>query len=109
MFTVNSAGTKIWRNSDGERHRLDGPAVEYTDGSTEWYKEGKLHRLDGPARELANGTKAWYVEGQYHRLEGPAYEGAYGYKEWYVDGVKVAEKDYPQAVLLYKCRMVLDS
>ena len=26
-------------------------------------KGGKLHRLDGPAIEISNGYKAWYVEG----------------------------------------------
>ena len=46
-----------------ELHRTDGPAVEYTDGSEEWYVNGKLHRTDGPAVECADGTKFWYVNG----------------------------------------------
>lgn len=29
-------GTKMWW-VDGQLHRLDGPAVEYADGSKEWY------------------------------------------------------------------------
>jgi hypothetical protein len=47
------------------RHRLDGPAIEYTDGHKEWYVDDKKHRLDGPASEWSNGAKFWYVDGEY--------------------------------------------
>ena len=33
--------------------------VEYPSGSKAWYKGGKRHRLDGPACEYANGS-IWY-------------------------------------------------
>ena len=33
-----------------------------THGDKKWYKDGKRHRLDGPAVEYANGTKHWYVD-----------------------------------------------
>lgn len=42
----------------------DAPAVEYADGSKEWYQNGKLHREDGPAVEYANGGKEWYRNGE---------------------------------------------
>jgi hypothetical protein len=29
-----------------------------------WYKDDELHRLDGPAIEFANGTKAWFIDGK---------------------------------------------
>ena len=29
-----------------------------------WLLNGKLHREDGPAIEYANGTKEWYVDGK---------------------------------------------
>jgi hypothetical protein len=45
------------------RHRIDGPAVKYDDGSKVWYVDGQPHRLDGPAFESADGTKSWYVNG----------------------------------------------
>jgi hypothetical protein len=45
------------------QHRVDGPAIEFTNGSKEWYVEGKRHRLDGPAVEYDNGSKMWYVDG----------------------------------------------
>ena len=33
---------------------------------------GKLHRVDGPAIEYSNGTKEWYINGKRHRLDDPA-------------------------------------
>jgi len=46
-------------------HRTDGPAVEWVNGSKEWFVDGKKHRLDGPAVEGRDGIKAWYVDGEY--------------------------------------------
>jgi len=85
---INKYGNKFYYK-DREmttRHRIDGPAVEWSDGSKEWWVDGKKHRLDGPAYEQANGSKAWYVDGKLHRLDGSAIEQADGYKEWYVEG-----------------------
>ena len=66
-------------------HRLDGPAVEYENGTKEWWVEDKRHRSDGPAFEGINGTKEWWVDGRHHRLDGPAVEFENGTKCWYVD------------------------
>jgi len=41
----------------GNLHREDGPAIEWADGSKEWWINEKLHREDGPAIEWADGTK----------------------------------------------------
>ena len=71
---------------DGYVHRLDGPAVEWEDGTKHWYENGCLHRLDGPAVEYDGGLKAWYVNGKRHRVDGPAIEWPDGEKEWYVNG-----------------------
>ena len=60
---VSSDGTKRWF-LNGERHREDGPAVEYPDGQKEWYLNGNLHREDGPAVEWPNGTKFWCLNGK---------------------------------------------
>ena len=57
---INKKGTKTWY-VNGDRHRVDGPAVEYTNGGKKWYVDGKRHRVDGPAVIYANGTKKWYV------------------------------------------------
>ncbi len=85
-----------WRNPQGNLHREDGPAVEYTDGTKEWFLDGQRHRLDGPAVEWADGTKAWWVDDQLHRLDGPAVEHADGRKEWWLDGWKISEVDFWQ-------------
>jgi hypothetical protein len=43
------------------------------DRKTIYYKyKNKIHRLDGPAIEKSNGEKCWYLNGKYHRLDGPA-------------------------------------
>lgn len=83
---IDSEGNKRWGNSNKELHREDGPAMEALDGYKAWYINGKLHRLDGPAIERADGSKSWYV-----------------------DGLEVTESEYPAAVLLYKCKMILES
>lgn len=107
--TIDKHGSKIWCNEEGEYHRLDGPAYEMLYGSKEWWVTGKRHRLDGPAVEWSSGAKEWYVEGNRHRLDGPAVERVSGYKHWWVDGVEVTESGYPAAVLLFKCKQVLDT
>jgi hypothetical protein len=78
-------GTTEWY-CDGKLHREDGPALEGADGTTHWYRDGKRHREVGPATEWADGNKSWWHEGQRHRNGGPALEGADGAQEWYRDG-----------------------
>ena len=82
---IDADGDKYWHNANGLYHRTDGPAVEWADGSKDWYIDGKRHRIDGPAIEDAEGHKAWYVNGKAHRLDGPAIEWANGKKGWYVN------------------------
>ena len=53
-----------WRNSDGELHRVHGPAVIYRPGTQYWYQCGQLHRTDGPAALYFDGTWAWYLNNQ---------------------------------------------
>jgi len=55
-------GVKEWL-LDGEFHREDGPAIEWSDGTIQWYLNGKCHREDGPAWENPNGAKEWYLNG----------------------------------------------
>ena len=59
---VYEDGTKSWY-LNGERHREDGPAIEWADGDKSWYLNGERHREDGPAAECADGTKFWYLNG----------------------------------------------
>jgi hypothetical protein len=60
-LTIDQYGTKRWRLPNGNLHREDGPACEYSGGGKWWYLNGQLHREDGPACEYTNGYKAWYI------------------------------------------------
>jgi hypothetical protein len=60
---IDKDGTKSWW-LNGERHRVDGPAMEDNDGSKEWWLNGELHRVDGPAIEWHDGTKSWFLTDQ---------------------------------------------
>ena len=51
-------------NDEGQKHREDGPAVEYSNGHKEWWMNDQLHREDGPAIEYSNGYKCWYLNGK---------------------------------------------
>jgi hypothetical protein len=46
------------------RHREDGPAIMYNEGSESWYQNDLLHREDGPAKTLINGSKGYYINGK---------------------------------------------
>ena len=50
-------GNKIWRNEKGQIHRKNGPAIVRANVDKEWWQNDKLHRIDGPAVEFNNGTK----------------------------------------------------
>ena len=80
---IDPFGNKWWKNKNGEYHRLNGPAIELTDGTKSWWQAGLKQRLDGPAVEYANGDRFWFRRGKKHRLDGPAVEYASGEKHWY--------------------------
>jgi len=63
----------------------------------EFYYNSKkqLHRLDGPAVEDSNGGyKAWFINGKRHREDGPAITRLYGDKEWWINGKKYSKSYY---------------
>ena len=88
-----SNGDKSWW-MNGKRHREDGPAVEWPDGSKFWYLNAKLHRENGPAIELVDGSKAWYQNGKPHREDGPAIERPDGSKEWWLNNELLTEQEF---------------
>ena len=65
--TINEHGTKSYYKDKARtiRHREDGPAIEYHNGSKSWYLNGKLHRMDGPAIEIVKGGSAWFINDEY--------------------------------------------
>ena len=71
---IGQFGETIYTNSDGQLHRVHGPAVIHTDGTTVWWLNGKRHRDHGPAIERVDGSSAWYQDGHLHRTDGPAIE-----------------------------------
>ena len=98
--TVDDTGNVRW-HKDAKctiRHRENGPAVEWADGTNEWWQHGQRHRTDGPATQQADGDKFWYQNGQLHRTDGPAVEWADGNKFWYINGRMMTEEEYNQAV-----------
>ena len=66
----------------------------YVNGSKSWYLNGERHREDGPALEWADGDKAWYQNGVLHREDGPAFEWADGYKAWWLNGKRLTEVEF---------------
>jgi len=86
---IDDTGTKHWYNKRGQLHRLDGPAIIFTDGAESWYKNGKRHRIGGPSGSWPNGGQCWYQNDKLHRLDGPAFIDEYGTEEWWINGKEV--------------------
>ncbi len=66
---TNRYGDIFYKNKEGEHHRLNGPAIIYSDGTKYWMKHGEYHRLDGPAIEYSNGEKEYYLKGRCYSEE----------------------------------------
>lgn len=54
------------RHRDPDKNGITGPALEYGDGSLEWYRHGQLHRQDGPAQEYADGREEYWLDDQWY-------------------------------------------
>jgi hypothetical protein len=103
------------KNSAGQLHRDDGPAVINSEGKEEFWIEGvkqdqpvygmkdfdgvsgityvmgnrrSRHRLGGPATQGTSGYKAWWQYGKRHRDDGPAIVSQDGTVEYWIHGVK---------------------
>ena len=92
VYTYSNGRKEWWVN--GQRHRIDGPAIEGADGSKEWWLNDKLHRTDGPAVELDGGYKEWLLNGTCHRTDGPAIECTNGSKGWFLNGKEYTKPNY---------------
>ncbi len=57
-------GDIIYLNDKNELHRINGPAIEYSNGDRYWFENGKRHRLDGPAIEFSSGSKEYWINGR---------------------------------------------
>jgi len=67
-------------------------------GHKQWFLNKERHREDGPAIEYADGTKTWYLNDKRHREDGPAFESPNGYKEWWLDGECLTEEEHAERV-----------
>ena len=57
-------GTVIYRNTEGDLHNPDGPAVIWANGYKEYRINGERHNPNGPAIVCANGDKFYYINGK---------------------------------------------
>lgn len=62
-------GSKMYLDKGGRYHRLDGPAIEWHYGATEWFKNGIRHRIGGPAYESKDEKQYWFEGKQYTETE----------------------------------------
>jgi len=75
----------------------------YDNGDKHWYLNGERHREDGPAVEWASGGKDWYLNGKCHREDGPAIEWSNGGKDWYLHGEELTEAEHKAATSKHTC------
>ena len=91
---VNGRHQEWWIH--GLRHRDNGPAVEYSDGSQEYWLYGMKHRVNKPAIILKDQgfnvgfytTEYWFY-GRLHREEGPAVLKSDGSQEFWIHGKRI--------------------
>ena len=62
-FYLGEVFNKYWKNKEGQYHREDGPAIEYSNGTRIWFKNGLKHREDGPAIVWEDWTHRYYLNG----------------------------------------------
>ena len=55
--TVDEIGTVEWYNENGQRHREDGPAIEWADGTVEWWLHNVKYPPTGPIMLKYNEQK----------------------------------------------------
>ena len=94
---VFSNGDTYYRNYKNKLHRTDGPAIEYTEGTKEYYLNGALHRTDGPAIDCLDGSRAYFVNGIRHKEDGPALKWAGGDELYFKHG-KLHRTDGPAII-----------
>ena len=95
---VQPDGTQEWHDSDGNPHRMNGPAVICLNGDEEWHCHGKWHRVGGPAITLYSndGTvvrdQFYFQNDRLHREDGPAF--ILGYDEIEIEEGNVDRASY---------------
>ena len=52
ILTINKYGDKFWKNKEGIYHRIDGPTVEYVDGTKFKMGENAPKKLNAIVRSM---------------------------------------------------------
>ncbi len=65
---IDESGNIRYFNEQHQYHREDGPAAIIY-GDKAWYINDILHRIDGPAIEYANGSKFYWIMGKEYSYE----------------------------------------
>jgi hypothetical protein len=97
-YTISVDEEWVWWQLDGQRHRTDGPAVIWANGTQAWWLNGQRHRTAGPAVIHSDGTRHWWLNGQLHRTNGPAVIWADGTQHWYLNDRQYTEAEWRQQV-----------
>jgi len=59
---------RLWFLYIGEHPNFTGCLID-EDNTIVWFKNGQRHREDGPALEYTYGTKRWFLNGKRYRTE----------------------------------------
>lgn len=63
-YILDGIGIFYWKN--GLQHCENGPAEYIFNKHKAWFINGKLHRLDGPAIEWSDGRVEYYINGKHY-------------------------------------------
>lgn len=82
---IDIAGRKTYYTNHYRRHREDGPAVIWPNGTLEFWLNDKPYSLNGnPTDTWVDGSKLYYGSNQMSDREGqPAYMSPNGLSIWY--------------------------
>ena len=100
-IVITSSGGKYWYFNN-QRHRANGPAVVWANGTSKWFWHDDLvtentHRLIVSVRlEIwKSGRKVWFSKNRRHRANGPSMTWGYsGRKQWHWYGKEVTEYEH---------------
>ncbi len=112
LVTEDENGT-IEHFLNGKHHRVDGPAIIYSNGRKVWCLNDKIHRVGGPAIEDEDGFHSWYINGRRHREDGPAFvnvtEGEWDWPEWWLNGRKYTKEDFNKKMNIQPVSLVKET
>lgn len=69
---ISVNGCRTYFNESGDKHRVNGPAVEYPNGDFEYWLNGKKHRLGGPAVSQLCGNSVvleYFIDGKKYQMD----------------------------------------